>query len=84
MAKNNFVAVFLFTPGEAAELILKDNLKNKETAQYIKDIEKAEPMAEPNFYKKIIQVVKFSSDIEDAARAYDYTHEYKENFYLSE
>ena len=83
MAKNNFVAIFLFTPGEPAECILKENTKNKEAAQYLKDIEKAEPMA-PDFTKKLIQVVKFSSETEDAARAYEYTHEYKESFYLSE
>jgi hypothetical protein len=83
MAKNNFVAIFLFVPGEPSECILKENTKNKEAAQYLKDIEKAEPMA-PDFTKKLIQVVKFSSEIEDAARAYEYTHEYKESFYLSE
>lgn len=83
MAKNNFVAIFLFVPGNPAQLILKDNIKNKETAQCLKDIEKDEPI-EPDFTKNLIAVVKYSSEIEEAGRAYEYTHEYKETFYLSE
>jgi hypothetical protein len=84
MAKNNFIAVFLHTPGEPMECILKENIKNKEAEKYKKYLEKAEPMAAPDFSKKIIQVVTFSSIEETAAQAYERTHEYKEIFYLAE